>query len=89
MFYHVLVDARDWPPLGDQPPVAYVAEEALTAGSSADFSRDQPLVVSRLRRGSVQPPAPACWCRHLSGPSVEAACAARPRSQAALWCRTC
>lgn len=44
VFYHVLVDARDWPPLGDQPPVAYVAEEALTAGSSADFSRDQPLV---------------------------------------------
>ncbi|KAL4422849.1 hypothetical protein ABPG75_009046 [Micractinium tetrahymenae] len=44
VFYHVLVDARDWPPLGDQPPVAYVAEELLTAGSSADFTSDQPLV---------------------------------------------
>ncbi|EFN51882.1 hypothetical protein CHLNCDRAFT_59044 [Chlorella variabilis] len=44
LFYHVLVDARDWPLDGDTPPVAYVAEECLTAGSSADFSSDQPLV---------------------------------------------
>lgn len=44
VFYHVLVDSRDWPTVGDQPPVAYVAEELLTAGSSADFSSDQPLV---------------------------------------------
>jgi heat shock protein HspQ len=44
VFYHVLVDARDWPPEGDAPPVAYVAEELLASCSSADFSSDQPLV---------------------------------------------
>ncbi|PSC76506.1 F-box only 21 [Micractinium conductrix] len=43
-FYHVLVDARDWPLADDQPPVAYIAEELLTAGSSADFSSNEPLV---------------------------------------------
>lgn len=44
VFYHVLVDARDWPPGGDHPPVAYVAEELLTAGSSVDFASETPLV---------------------------------------------
>jgi hemimethylated DNA binding protein len=43
VFYHVLVDARDWPPGGDHPPVAYVAEELLTAGSSVDFASESPL----------------------------------------------
>lgn len=43
VFYHVLVDARDWPPGGDHPPVAYVAEELLTAGSSVDFASETPL----------------------------------------------
>lgn len=46
MFYHVLVDERDWPNDGDHPPVAYVAEELLTGGSSVDFSSDHPLIVS-------------------------------------------
>ena len=44
VFYHVLVDARDWPLGGDHPPVAYVAEELLTAGSSVDFASETPLV---------------------------------------------
>ncbi|KAI7838253.1 hypothetical protein COHA_007942 [Chlorella ohadii] len=43
VFYHVLVDARDWPPGGDHPPVAYVAEELLTGGSSVDFAAEAPL----------------------------------------------
>ncbi len=47
VFYHVLVDARDWPPGGDHPPVAYVAEELLTGGSSVDFASETPLVRSR------------------------------------------
>ncbi|KAL4857449.1 Clp protease adapter protein ClpF [Chlorella vulgaris] len=44
VFYHLLVDSRDWPLDGDSPPVAYVAEECLTPGSAADFTSDQPLV---------------------------------------------
>lgn len=46
VFYHILVDARDWPPDAEAPPVAYVAEELLTGGSGADFSSDHPLIVS-------------------------------------------
>jgi len=51
IFYHVLVDSRDWPlAVGDvtsasqqkqqqldEPPVAYIAEEMLTQGSAANF----------------------------------------------------
>ena len=54
VFYHILVDARDWPGDATQPPVAYVAEECLSAGSSADFTSDQPLVVSRQQQESKQ-----------------------------------
>eukprot|EP00887_Chlorella_sp_A99_P007314 scaffold2.g7314.t1 len=43
-FYHVLVDTRDWPEDPDQPPVAYVPEERLTAGSAANFLAESPLV---------------------------------------------
>ena len=53
VFYHVLVDARDWPPGGDHPPVAYVAEELLTAGSSVDFASETPLVRGGGRPGRV------------------------------------
>jgi len=36
-YYHVLVDARDWPPDPSQPPVAYVADALLSAPE-----RDEP-----------------------------------------------
>jgi hypothetical protein len=54
VFYHILVDARDWPGDATQPPVAYVAEECLSAGSSADFTSDQPLVVSETAAAAEQ-----------------------------------
>lgn len=44
VFYHVLVDAADWPEDFDQPPVAYVAEELLAAAAMADFGAAEPLV---------------------------------------------
>lgn len=43
VFYHLLVDVRDWPSEDDQPPVAYVAESSLAAASGADFSLKAPL----------------------------------------------
>jgi hemimethylated DNA binding protein len=48
VFYHVLVDATDWPVglADDDPPVAYVAEEHLSAVSLADFAAAEPLVDS-------------------------------------------
>lgn len=45
MFYHLLVDVRDWPQDDEQPPVAYVGEDKLGAASSADFSLNTPLNV--------------------------------------------
>ena len=30
-FYHLLVDAKDWEASWERPPIAYVAEELLTA----------------------------------------------------------
>eukprot|EP00798_Chlamydomonas_sp_ICE-L_P022438 gene22439-29550_t len=38
-FYHVLVDKRDWQLDLDQPPVAYVAQEMLTAPDLVDESK--------------------------------------------------
>jgi hemimethylated DNA binding protein len=52
VFYHVLVDAADWPARGfaggddDAAPVAYVAEELLAAASLADFDSPEPLAGS-------------------------------------------
>jgi len=43
IFYHVLVDFADWPENYDEPPVAYVAEELLSAASLVDFGSPEPL----------------------------------------------
>lgn len=49
VFYHVLVDVADWPHDEDEPPVAYVAEELLTAASMVDFGSVEPLVDSSFQ----------------------------------------
>lgn len=53
IYYHLLVDTRDWPMDSEQqPPIAYVAEELLASGSSANFDGNGEALVD----GSFQHP---------------------------------
>lgn len=49
VFYHVLVDASDWPEQFDEPPVMYVAEELLDEASMANFGSEEPLVDTQFQ----------------------------------------